>query len=241
MNPDWAWPLMIGYFIAWASLGIGLWWIARTRSLDAASKTLWFRRAIIALGILILAVTAPFVYSAHDKAALLFFCFFAVFAVFISWYNIATTHFCPACGRHSRNHIFATTMRGLMAVLLISCVICTVSAITGIQAFEADSRTGTVVSYWHGYWRLLPLFYAAISALAFYGIYRHYPVVWKLGWVFLIGSAVEFIVLAWLSLIHQPYGWVGAIAATLGGIGVSVYWGFWWQKQKSYFFPDATE
>ena len=131
-------------------------------------------------------------------------------------------------------------MRVLMALLLFSCVACILSAVTGIHAFDANSRTGTVVSYWHGYWRLLPLFYAAISALAFYGIYRHYPVVWKLGWVFLIGGAVEFIVLAWLSLIHQPYGWVGAIAATLGGIGVTVYWGFWWRKQKSYVFPMQT-
>ena len=68
-------------------------------------------------------------------------------------------------------------MRVLMALLLFSCVACILSAVTGIQAFDANSRTGTVVSYWHGYWRLLPLFYAAISALASYDIYRHYPVV----------------------------------------------------------------
>jgi hypothetical protein len=134
-----------------------------------------------------------------------------------------------------------TPMRLLMALLLISCVACIVSAITGIQAFDFDTRTGAVVAYWHGYWRLLALFCAAISALAFYGIYRRYPVAWKFGWVFLVGGAVECIVLVWLDVIHQRYGWVFAIAATLGFISVAVYWGSWWWKQKSYFFPDSKE
>jgi hypothetical protein len=132
-------------------------------------------------------------------------------------------------------------MRVLMALLLFSCVACILSAVTGIQAFDANSRTGTVVYYWHSYWRLLALVYAAISALAFYVVYRRYSIAWKLGWVFLIAGAAEFTLQAWLGLIHQPYGWVGAIAATLGGMGAAIYWGFWWRKQKDYFSPDATD
>ena len=130
-------------------------------------------------------------------------------------------------------------MRVLMALLLFSCVACILSAVTGfrhstqIHAPAQSSAAGTATD------DCCRIFYAAISALAFYGIYRHYPVVWKLGWVFLIGGAVEFIVLAWLSLIHQPYGWVGAIAATLGGIGVTVYWVFG-GGQSHIFFPMQT-
>jgi hypothetical protein len=132
-------------------------------------------------------------------------------------------------------------MRVLMALLLLGCIACIASAITGVQAFQADSRTGTVISYWQGSWRWLALLYAAIFAVAFYSVYRRFPLAWKLGWVFLIAGAADFIIQAWLGLIDQPYGWVGGIAATLGGIGVAIYWGFWWRKQKPYFVPDATE
>jgi hypothetical protein len=31
---------------------------------------------------------------------------------------------------------------------------------------------------------------------------------------------------AWLGLIHQPYGWVGALGATVCVIAVTIYWGF---------------
>src|SRR5438093_12186071 len=103
-------------------------------------------------------------------------------------------------------------MRVLMALLLLGCAAGIISAVTGIQAVEADSRTGTVITHWHGYWRLLALGYAALFALAFYSIYRRFPIAWKLGWVFLVAGAAEFIFQAWVSLIHQPYGWVGAIA-----------------------------
>jgi hypothetical protein len=132
-------------------------------------------------------------------------------------------------------------MRVLMALLILSCVLCVGSAITGIQAFEADSRTGTVVTYWHGYWRLLALVYAAGSALAFYGIYRRYPIVWKLGFVVWYLSAAYFVFQAWWSLWPQPYGWIGATAATLFAPFVALYWASWWRKQRPYFFGYEHE
>lgn|ERR1700719_759328 len=126
-------------------------------------------------------------------------------------------------------------MRVLMALLILSCVLCIVSAITGIQAFEADSRTGTVITYWHGYGRFYAIAGAFVSAVSFYGVYRRSPLAWKLGWLFLFAGAANFIAEAWLGLIHQSYGWIGAVAATLAAVGVTVYWGFWWRKQKPYF------
>ena len=126
-----------------------------------------------------------------------------------------------------------------MALLLLGCLLCVVSAITGIQAFEASSRTGTVITYWKGYWRWLALVYAAIFAVAFYSIYRRFPIAWKLAWVFLIGGAADFIFEAWVGLIHQPYGWVGAIGATIGAIAAVAYWGIWWQQHREYFSPGG--
>ena len=132
-------------------------------------------------------------------------------------------------------------MRVLMALLLLGCLAGIVSAITGIQAFDANSRTGTVVYYWQGPWRWLALVYAAIFAVAFYGIYRRYPVVWKLGFVLWYLSAAQFIFQAWWMLWPQPYGWVGATAVTLFTPFVALYWANWWRRQKSWFFAGADE
>jgi hypothetical protein len=132
-------------------------------------------------------------------------------------------------------------MRVLMSLLLLGCVLSIVSAITGIQAFEADSHTGTVVTYWPGSWRWLALIYAAICGVAFYGIYRRYPIVWKIGFALLCFSAADFIFEAWWMLLPQPQGWVGAVAVTLFLPLVALYWGRWWWRQKPYFFPHADE
>jgi hypothetical protein len=46
MQPKWALPFIIAYFIAWAGLGIASLWIIHTRP-DVTSKTLWFRRSMM--------------------------------------------------------------------------------------------------------------------------------------------------------------------------------------------------
>jgi hypothetical protein len=130
-------------------------------------------------------------------------------------------------------------MRALMTLLILFCVFCIISAVTGIQTFETDSRAGTVISYYHGYGRLYALAAAAFFALAFYGVYRRSPITWKLGWLFLLAGAADLIFEAWLGLIHQPYGWMGALAAAAGVIGVTIYWGIWWQRHRDYFARDV--
>jgi hypothetical protein len=130
-------------------------------------------------------------------------------------------------------------MRGFMTLLLFAAVFCVLSAISGVQSFHFDSRTGTDVTYWHGYQRLFALVYAAACTLAFYGIYRRYPLVWKLGFVLWYLSAAQFIIQAWLLLWPQPYGWVGAIAVTVFTPLVALYWASWWRRQKDWFFTDG--
>jgi len=65
-----------------------------------------------------------------------------------------------------------------MALFLLSAVLCVASAITGIQWFDCDSRTGMAIT---GDWRMLALVYAATSVLTFCVIYRRYPIIWKVG------------------------------------------------------------
>jgi len=106
MQPSWTQPLVTIYFVAWLALAIGSWWIIR-RQPDAAAKTAWFRRSMIALSALVLGASAPFAFASRDKfGVVLFFVIFVPTAVGIAWFNIATTYFCPGCGRRSRNNNF---------------------------------------------------------------------------------------------------------------------------------------
>jgi predicted RNA-binding Zn-ribbon protein involved in translation (DUF1610 family) len=110
MQPAWAQPLVIIDFILWLALAIGSWCLIRSQP-DAASKTIWFRRSMIALVVLVLAAGAPFALASGDSfGAVMFFVMFVPTGVLIAWFTIATTYFCPGCGRRSRNrNIFAHT------------------------------------------------------------------------------------------------------------------------------------
>src|SRR5215831_19669242 len=132
-------------------------------------------------------------------------------------------------------------MRVLMTILIFACVFSLTSAITGIQSFSADSRNGTVVTYWNGYWRLLALAHAGFFAAAFYGIYRRHAITWRLGLAFIVLNSASFAFQAWRSLGTQPHGWVGALAATGGAAVVALFWGSWWWRQKSYFLGGGDE
>ena len=86
-------------------------------------------------------------------------------------------------------------MTVLLGLLLTGVVFGLASAITGIQSIHTDPR-GTIITYWHGYGRLFALAYAAVFAVAFYGTYRRYPVVWKRGFVVWYLGAAQFMWLA---------------------------------------------
>ena len=131
-------------------------------------------------------------------------------------------------------------MTVLLGLLLTGVVFALASAISGIQSIYTD-HTGTVITYWHGYGRLLALAYAAVLALAFYGIYRRYPIVWKLGFAAWYVSAADFIFQAWRLLLPQPYGWVGATAVTVVTPFVALYWANWWHRQKGWFIRRGEE
>ena len=132
-------------------------------------------------------------------------------------------------------------MRLLLIAFVLAAIVGVASAITGIASFQADSRTGTVVEYWHGYEWLYAVGAAIIFAIASYGIYRRFPLVWKIGFVVIYLSAAEFVFQAWWFLWPQPYGWVGATAVTVFAPFIALYWASWWRRQRTYFFQDVIE
>jgi hypothetical protein len=131
-------------------------------------------------------------------------------------------------------------MTVLLGLLVTGVVFSLASAISGIQSIYTD-QTGTVITYWHGHGRLIALAYAAALALAFCGIYRQYPICWKLGFVVLWLGAADFIFQAWRLLLPQPYGWVGATAVTIVTPFVALYWANWWRRQKGWFIGRGDE
>ena len=131
-------------------------------------------------------------------------------------------------------------MRLLMALLLLGAALGVVSAITGIQSMHTEPNR-TVITYWHGWDRLFALGYASLLALAFYGIYRRYPFVWRLGFVVLYLSAADSIFQVWWSFWPQPYGWVGAAVATVVIPLIALYWISWWRRQRPYFLGYGDE
>ena len=91
-----------------------------------------------------------------------------------------------------------------MALLVLGCIACLASAVTGVQSFYWSSHNGVVessVTNWHGSSRWLALVYAAVFAVIFYGIYGRFLLAWKLGFIVLYLNAVWFIFQAWL-----PFG-----------------------------------
>jgi len=131
-------------------------------------------------------------------------------------------------------------MTVLLGLLLTGVVFGLASAISGIESIHTDPQ-GTIITYWHGYGRLLALAYAAAFAITFYGVYGRYPLVWKLGFVFWYLGAAQFIFQAWWMLWPQPYGWVGATAVTVFTPFVTLYWVSWWRRQKGWFFRYGYE
>lgn len=88
---------------------------------------------------------------------------------------------------------------------------------------------------------LCSLFDALLYASVAYGIQRRVPVVWKLGWVVLIISSLQFMIGGPSSVLRQPGGWIGAAGILVGGVLVAVYWGRWWNRQRDYFHIVAPK
>jgi hypothetical protein len=94
-----------------------------------------------------------------------------------------------------------------------------------------------VITRHSGFGRLYSLLAAGVFAIAFYGIHRRFPIAWKIGWGVLIASFLDFLVsaLSFSLRLPLPDRLIASSAIIVGGCAVAIYWGFWWNRQKSYF------
>jgi len=83
---------------------------------------------------------------------------------------------------------------------------------------------------------------ALMYAVEFYGIHTKAPFAWKLGWVILAATFVGFLLGAGSAALEVPEADDPRVAfASVLAIGavVSVYWGFWWKRQRAYFTAQS--
>jgi len=131
-------------------------------------------------------------------------------------------------------------MRTLKIVCILFCLWSVVSIFTG-SIFTFSSPSGQIEMRHYGSGTFYSVANALMFALAYYGIHRRAPIVWKLGWGFLAILYLEFLIQALSSSVKQPQGWIASIAIAIGSLLVALYWGFWWKRQRSFFGSEHQE
>jgi hypothetical protein len=149
--------------------------------------------------------------------------------------------FCQLAGSR-KNLVRVLDMRALRIFLAFFCVWSVVDFVLAVHA---------ILSPWHrsssarheSLVMAASLVAALLYASALYGIHKRTFTVWKLGWGFL---AVQY--LGWLfqglrMALQVPQAdspWAASAAVVIGGGAVALYWGFWWNRQRSYFVQPAS-
>jgi len=132
-------------------------------------------------------------------------------------------------------------MRLLKAFLALFCVWSVVDLIVAIHAILSPHNG----AYSSSHERLVlvgSLVAALVYAAALYGIHKRTVMVWKLGWGFLAANYLGWLFQALPLTLKVPQAaspWVASASVVIGGAAVAVYWGFWWNRQKSYFVEPA--
>jgi hypothetical protein len=113
-------------------------------------------------------------------------------------------------------------MRVLQAICVLFCLLCILSAVTGIQSIIVADRVA--ITRHSDLGRLYAILTAALCAAAVYGIHRRAPIVWKLGWVVLAASFLSFVVMATPDALRQPPPgcWIISCFIVIGGAVVSI-------------------
>jgi len=133
-----------------------------------------------------------------------------------------------------------SNMRILKIACILVCLLSVVSIFKGTKSMLTSSSEQVEMKH-YGYGTLYSAFNALIFGVAFYGIQRRMRIFWKLGWGFLGIVYLEFLIRALSNSVKHPQGWIASIAIVIGSLLVAMYWGYWWQRQRSFFAPVLQE
>jgi|SRR5690348_11767690 len=85
---------------------------------------------------------------------------------------------------------------------------------------------------------------AIFWAYALYGISRKAPIIWKLGWIVIIGAYLIFTVRASQSIlkVQEPTDrWIQLLFIVIGAGAITGFWCYFWAKQKGHFVPRPSQ
>jgi hypothetical protein len=133
-------------------------------------------------------------------------------------------------------------MRLLKAFLTLFCVWFFVDCIIAIHAIYSPHNEVNSPSRDR---RLMAASFIAalVYAAALYGIHKRTVMTWRLGWVFLAANYFGFVFQVHSSMRKVPQAenpWVPTAAGAIAAAAVAVYWGYWWNRQRSYFVEPAS-
>ena len=120
-------------------------------------------------------------------------------------------------------------VRLLQWLLVAGCIISAAAAFIGAEPLwdRLCYVTGTV-----------------ICGLGAWGIHERKRVVWRLGRIILVLSAIPFVVQAAIALLPEPNGWVGVMGAVFGAAVATSAWDkkdeTWWRTTTVLFFASST-
>jgi hypothetical protein len=113
-------------------------------------------------------------------------------------------------------------------------------ALSGINAVSG-TRSGMTVSHLNAFGRIWAVAVALILATFAYGLHRRMPIVWKAGFILLalgyIDAAVQAVTATYRAADAVSFSsfWLPSALVVLVGGAVTIYWGLWWKRQRSYF------
>jgi hypothetical protein len=132
-------------------------------------------------------------------------------------------------------------MNIIKCLLFVFCLSCLAAATTGIS-IRVVGDDAEIIKQSINY-RLYNFALFLVFATCLYGIQKKVLIVWKLGWLVLFGSFIDFEFFVVSDLIkHQKANpsplmvfWVFIIFTVVTSTAAVVYWSLWWERQKHHF------
>ena len=89
---------------------------------------------------------------------------------------------------------------------------------------------------------ILSVIYAIFWGAAIYGIQKRGRTAWKLGWAAIASLFLLVLILGLQSTLRLPKSsapGVASAAVIVADSALAIFWGFWWNQQKSYFVSES--
>jgi hypothetical protein len=128
-------------------------------------------------------------------------------------------------------------MRVFRVILVLFCVWSVVDFVLAVHAIHPP-QNGAHSSGRGALAVVQSLALGIASTLTLYGIHKRTIMVWKLGWGYLAAIYFEWLFTALPQMLKVPSAdspLAASAAVVVIGAVVTLYWGFWWYRQKGYF------